>query len=208
MTITSSTQIDTIIFDLGAVLIDWNPEYLYRKIFDEEDQMRYFLKNICTSAWNAEQDAGRSWAEAVALLIEQHPQHKAEIKAYWKRWPEMLNGPIQGSVNILKQLQQKKSHRLLALTNWSAETWHHAWDQYDFLRIFEGILVSGKEQIKKPDPRIYQLLVDRYKLVPEKALFIDDSPANVKSAREFGLHAIHFTAPEKLKQELQKAEII
>jgi 2-haloacid dehalogenase len=208
MTISANTQIDTIIFDLGAVLIDWNPEYLYRQLFEDETEMRHFLDHICTPAWNAEQDAGRSWEEAIQLLIPKHPEYEAQIRAYWERWPEMLNGPIEGSVEILKTLQAQGKHRLLALTNWSAETWPYAWEQYDFLQIFEGILVSGEEKLKKPDPRIYQLITDRYKIQPERSVFIDDSPANVNSAREFGIHAIHFTAPENLRTVLEQAKLI
>lgn len=208
MTISTNTQIDTIIFDLGAVLIDWNPEYLYRKIFDNEEDMHHFLQHICTQSWNAEQDAGRSWAEATDLLVNRHPEYEAEIRAFRDRWPEMLKGPIDGSVDILKELKERGTHRLLALTNWSAETWPVAWEQYDFLQIFEGILVSGKEKLKKPDPAIYQLLTDRYNLRPERSIFIDDSIANVESARDFGIHALHFTSPEALRAELEKAKII
>lgn len=208
MTISTNTKIDTIIFDLGAVLIDWNPEYLYRKIFDNEEDMQYFLQHICTQSWNAEQDAGRSWAEATDLLVKRHPEYEAEIRAFRDRWPEMLKGPIDGSVDILKELKERGNHRLLALTNWSAETWPVAWDQYDFLQIFEGILVSGKEKLKKPDPAIYQLLTDRYRIRPERSVFIDDSVANVESAREFGIHAIHFTSPEALRTELENAKLI
>lgn len=204
----TNTQIDTIVFDLGAVLIDWNPEYLYRKIFDNEEDMQHFLEHICTPSWNAKQDAGRSWAEATDLLVNQHPEYEAEIRAFRDRWPEMLNGPIEGTVKILKELNERGTHRLLALTNWSAETWPIAWELYDFLQIFEGILVSGKENLKKPDPAIYQLLTDRYNIVPEKSIFIDDSLANVKSARDFGIHAIHFTSPEALRAELEKAKLI
>lgn len=208
MTISAATQIDTIIFDLGAVLIDWNPEYLYRQLFEDEAEMKHFLEHICTPGWNAEQDAGRSWEDAIQLLIPKYPEYEAHIRAYKARWPEMLKGPIEGSVDILKTLQKQGKHRLLALTNWSAETWPYAWDQYDFLQIFEGILVSGEEKLKKPDPRIYQLMTDRYGIEPEKAIFIDDSPANVASAREFGIHAIHFTSPADLRVTLEQAKLI
>lgn len=204
----TNTQIDTVIFDLGAVLIDWNPEYLYRKIFDDEASMQHFLENICTPSWNAQQDAGRTWAEATGLLIDKHPEYQQEIRAFRERWPEMLNGPIEGTVDILKTLQQQGRHRLLALTNWSAETWPYAWEQYDFLKIFEGILVSGEENMKKPDLAIYQLLADRYQVIPERSVFIDDSPANVKAANEFGIHAIHFTSPEALRDHLEQAGIL
>lgn len=208
MTIKSNTVIDTIIFDLGAVLIDWNPEFLYRKIFDDESEMRYFLKNICTPEWNAQQDAGRKWADAVDLLLPQHPEYENEIRAYWQRWPEMLNGPISGTVEILQEIKKQNKYRLLALTNWSEETWPYAWEQYHFLQWFEGILVSGKEHMKKPDPRIYHLLIERYGIEPERSLFIDDSRANVESAQAVGIQAVHFTSPEQLLVQLQEAAII
>lgn len=199
---TTETRIDTIVFDLGAVLIDWNPEHLYRKVFDEEADMRHFLTEICTPEWNAQQDAGRSWDEAVDLLVKQHPKFEREIKLFRDRWPEMLAGPIDGTVEILQRLNKKGTHRLLALTNWSAETWPYAVQRFDFLSIFEGILVSGEEKLKKPDPKIYQLLSDRYGLEPGKTIFIDDSRANVDGARRFGWQAIHFTDPDALQNSL------
>ena len=202
------TKIDTVIFDLGAVLIDWNPQYLYRKIFEQEADMHHFLQNICTPDWNAQQDAGRSWAEAVSTLSAQHPAYVSHIQAYWERWPEMLNGPIEGSVRILEQLKTQGKHRLLALTNWSAETWPFAWEQYDFLQLFEGILVSGKEALKKPDERIYRLLIERYALNPQSSLFIDDSRANVEAAGKMGIQIIHFTDPAQLEEELRMLGVI
>lgn len=205
---TPATTIDTVIFDLGAVLIDWDPRYLYRKLFDNESDMEHFLNHICNAEWNNQQDAGRSWAEATNLLIDQYPEHEAHITAYWKRWPEMLNGPIAGTVDILKKIEQQGKHRLLALTNWSAETWPYAWEQYDFLQIFEDILVSGKEKMKKPDPKIYQLLINRFNIVPERSIFIDDSMKNVVAAREQGIQAIHFTEPEALAAELLRLQVI
>lgn len=205
---TPSAAIDTVIFDLGAVLIDWDPRYLYRKLFDEESEMEHFLQNICTSEWNSQQDAGRSWAEATDLLIAQHPAYQDQITAFWQRWPEMLNGPIEGTVSILKRLEEQGNHRLVALTNWSAETWPFAWEQYDFLQIFEGILVSGQENMKKPDPMIYQLLLSRYDITPHRSVFIDDSINNVTAAREQGIQAIHFTGPKQLEQELVQLGVL
>ncbi|MCB0633382.1 MAG: HAD family phosphatase [Saprospiraceae bacterium] len=205
---TPSADIDTVIFDLGAVLIDWNPRYLYNKLFDEDHEMEYFLRNVCSPEWNNQQDAGRSWAEATDLLIAQHPDYRQQIRAYWERWPEMLNGPIQGTVSILKRIDAQKEHRLLALTNWSAETWPYAWEQFDFLQLFEAILVSGEEKVKKPDPRIYQLLIDKYDIVPERSIFIDDSLKNIVAAREQGILAIHFTDPEALERELERIGVL
>lgn len=208
MALLSETKIETIIFDLGAVLIDWNPAYLYRKIFSSEDDIQYFLTEICSPEWNAEQDGGRSWATATELLISRYPDYAKQIRAYWKRWPEMINGPITGSVEILREIHQQQQYRLLALTNWSAETWPYAWEQYQFLQLFEGIVVSGKEQMKKPDSRIYDLLGNRFQVPRESALFIDDSIDNVQSAREFGWQAIRFQSPRQLRTELEHTGVL
>jgi len=203
-----NNNIDTIIFDLGGVLIDWNPSYLYRKIFDKEEEIQHFLTHICTSDWNEQQDAGRPLQEGTDVLIAQHPEYEAEIRAFYGRWPEMLGGVIEGSLEILRQLHTQNKHRLYALTNWSHETFPIAEARYGFLQLFEGILVSGKEQLKKPDPKIYQLLLDRYQIVPEQSIFIDDNLRNVKAAQKLGIDAIHFQGPEQLKNTLSQKNIL
>lgn len=197
-------MIDTIIFDLGGVLIDWNPRHLYRKIFDDEAEMEYFLKDITTSDWNEEQDAGRPLAKATEILVDQHPKYKSEIEAFYGRWPEMLAGPIQGTVDIFKTLKDANTHRIYALTNWSAETFPVAQDRYDFLKWFEGILVSGEEKLKKPDHKIYHLILERYGIKAETAVFIDDNLRNIKASIECGLKGIHFESPEQLRTALME----
>jgi 2-haloacid dehalogenase len=196
------TSVDTVIFDLGGVLIDWNPKHLYRKIFDDEEKMNWFLSEITTPDWNEEQDAGRPVAVATEILVRQHPSYKKEIEAFYDRWPEMLGGPITGTVDIFKSLKEANTHRIYALTNWSAETFPVAQARYDFLEWFEGILVSGEEQLKKPDPRIYQLILDRYNITAENAVFIDDNLRNIKAAINCGIHGIHFESPGQLKNSL------
>ena len=203
-----TVNIETIIFDLGGVLIDWNPRHLFRKIFDDQKEMEHFRSEICTPDWNEQQDAGRSLAEATSILVEQFPEYSNQIKAFYGRWEEMLGGPIEDTVELLEQLKTRNNHRIYALTNWSAETFPIALERYDFLQLFEGILVSGEEKLKKPDPRIYQLILERYDINPEKALFIDDSLRNVKAAAEMGIHTIHFQSPEDLKAELLKMELL
>ncbi len=195
-------MIDTVIFDLGGVLIDWEPRRLFRKIFKDEKEMEFFLSNICTPAWNEQQDAGRPIAEATHQLIVKHPEYAQQIKAFYERWPEMLGGAIEGTVEILKELKAAKTHRLYALTNWSAETWPVALEQFEFLQLFEGILVSGVEKIKKPDPKIYNMILDRYDIVADKSVFIDDSLRNIKGGEACGIHGIHFQNPEQLNGEL------
>ncbi len=195
-------SIETIIWDLGNVLIKWNPKNLYRTIFDTEEKVDWFLSNICTSDWNEQQDAGRTWEEGTNLLIQQYPEYETQILAYWKRWKETLVGVISGSEKILRTLKAQNTHRLYALTNWSAETFPIARERYDFLQLFEGILVSGEEYLKKPDPKIYQLLLDRYQINPHTSIFIDDSERNVKGAQALGIHAIHFQHPGQLQRDL------
>lgn len=191
-------EITTIIFDFGGVLIDWNPRYLYQQIFDTESKMEYFLNNICTSDWNEEQDGGRTLADGTSLLVAQHPEWEQEIRAFYGRWEEMLGGAMEDSVAILRKLHIDKKYRLLGLTNWSAETFPVALRRFDFLQYFEGVLVSGAENLKKPDPKIYQLLLERYQVNPATAVFADDNLRNVKAARAAGIPSIHFQSAEQL----------
>src|SRR4051812_11728488 len=134
-------EIDTIIFDLGNVLIDWNPRYLYRKIFKTEEEVSWFLENICTSEWNDEQDAGRSFEDATKYLIDKHPDHELAIRAWYERWQETIGGSLHETVEILKHFKEQTNHRLYALTNWSAESFPWALSTFDFLHWFEGIVV-------------------------------------------------------------------
>jgi len=200
-------MINTIIFDLGAVLIDWNPHYLYRTIFDDEQEMKDFLANICTSDWNEEQDAGRPLHEGTELLVAQYPEHEANIRAFYSRWIEMLGEPFHGTVEILRQLKASGKYKLYALTNWSAETFPFAVARFDFLTWFDGVVVSGTEKIRKPAPEFYQLLLDRYQVDPAAALFIDDNYRNVLAAEKVGIKSIHFKSAEELSAELEKLGI-
>lgn len=197
-------MINTIIFDLGAVLIDWNPSYLYRKIFDDEAQMHHFLQNICTPAWNEEQDGGRSLKEATDYLINHYPEHEENIRAFYGRWEEMLGGPIAGTVEIFKALKESGRYRIYALTNWSEETFPIALERYDFLDWFDGVVVSGTEKDRKPFASFYQTLLDRYQVNPREALFIDDNLRNIHAAEQLGIHSIHFSSPEHLREKLQE----
>ncbi|AXY76634.1 HAD family phosphatase [Paraflavitalea soli] len=195
-------RIDTIVFDLGGVLVDWNPEYVYKTIFDKEEDMHWFFQNITTGDWNEEQDAGRSLAEGTALLVKQFPEHEANIRAFYGRWEEMLGGPIQETVDILHHLKYKTDYRLYALTNWSAETFPIALKRYDFLHWFEGIVVSGDEKTRKPFLPIYQTLLSRFNIDPATAVYTDDNVRNLHPAQELGLHTIHFQSPEQFKKDL------
>ena len=200
-------MIKTIIFDLGGVLIDWNPRYLYRKIFSTEEEITWFLENICTPEWNEQQDAGRSFEEATQELLSQFPEHEHAIKAWYGRWQETIQGSIHGTVEILQSLRHAKQHRLYALTNWSAETFPWAQEKFEFLNWFEGVVVSGIEKTRKPFPDFYHILLNRYAIVPGEALFIDDNLKNIETARTLGIDGIHFQGPELLAKELSKRGI-
>jgi 2-haloacid dehalogenase len=196
--------IRNVVFDLGGVLIEWDPRRLYRTIFDDEEAMDRFLTEVCTQEWNAEQDAGRPWDDAVATLTQQFPEFSAEIAAYRDRWTEMLGGPIQPTVQILAALRDAGT-RLFALSNWSKDTFAVArrMPEYAFLDWFEGIVISGEERLCKPDPRIFRALLDRYRLRPGETLFIDDSSENVAAARNLGLAGVRFADASTLADALR-----
>ena len=200
------SKIKNIIFDFGGVLIDWNPAYLYRKEFKSESDMNWFLENICTPEWNIQQDAGRSLAEATEILQKEHPQHKEMIELYYGRWDEMLGGTIEDNVRVLDLLKEK--YPLYGLTNWSAETIPIAYSRYDFFNYLEGIVVSGDEKLIKPDPKLYQVLLDRYKLKANESLFIDDNFHNIETAREMGFHTIHFTDNMDLEKGVKEMGLL
>jgi len=196
---TSAPQ--TVIFDLGAVLIDWDPRHMYRKLIGDEATMEEFLAEIATLRWNSYHDAGRSWDDGVAMLSAVYPEYAELIASYRDRWDEMLNGPIDGSVEILAELKEQ-GREVHALTNWSAETFPIARERFEFLNWFGHIVVSGDEKVKKPDPRIYHILLDRIDREASDCVFIDDSLANVRAAVDLGMVAIHFTGPQQLREEL------
>lgn len=196
--------IDTVVFDLGGVLIDWDPRHLYRTIFtgaDAEAEMERFLGEVCTPEWNAEQDRGRTLAEATAILVKKHPEQVELIEAYYGRWDEMLGHPIEGTVRIAEALK-RGGLRLIALSNWSAETFPRARHRMTFLDDFDGVLISGAVGLIKPDRAIFDLVAQRHDVEPSHAVFIDDSPKNVSAATEAGFDAIAFESPEQLRQEL------
>ncbi len=194
----------TVIFDLGGVLIDWNPDYVYKTIFENAEDMKWFYENICTSDWNEEQDAGRSLKDATEHLITQFPDHEANIRAFYDRWEEMLGGPIEGTVEVFRELKEREDLKFYALTNWSAETFPIALERYDFLHWFDGRLVSGEEKTRKPFIDIYEKLIRKFNIDPQDAVYIDDNMRNLHPARELGMHIIHFQSPEQLKEALNE----
>jgi len=190
------------IFDLGGVLLDWSPRHLYRKLFNgDEAAMEQFLATVCTTEWNERQDAGRTFAEGVEELLPQHADKLELIEAFGKRFAEMIPGAIEGSVSVLAELKQA-GVPIYAITNWSAETFPPQRERFEFLSWFRGIVVSGMEGVIKPDPRIFRLLCERYAVVPESAVFVDDVAKNAVAASALGIHGIHFRSPEQLRSEL------
>ncbi len=196
-------MIKHIVFDLGGVLIDWDPRYLYRKIFDTEDEVNHFLTQICDMEWNELQDAGRNIEQGMEERIQKYPHYEKEILAYYNRWPEMLGGPVQEVVDILGLIAQNGEHNLFGITNWSHQTFPIARKYYSFLSVFQDIVISGVEKVKKPDPRIYHILLSRQQLNAIECLFIDDNIRNVRGAREVGMKAIQFISPNQLKLDLK-----
>jgi 2-haloacid dehalogenase len=200
--------INTIIFDLGNVLIDWNPKYVFDKRFEDEEKKKYFFENICTMEWNEMQDAGRPIKEATEELVTKHPEWKEHIEAYYKEWKDMLGGPLHDTVEIFRQLKQSGRFKLYALTNWSAELFPTALEMYEFLHWFDGRVVSGEEKMRKPDPKFYQILLKRFNVQAAEALFIDDNFRNIEAARKIGINSIHFTSARELKEELIKSQLL
>jgi 2-haloacid dehalogenase len=194
-------SISTVVFDLGGVLIDWNPRYLYRQLIPDAAKMEQFLAEVCSPAWNATLDAGRPFGEAIAELVEKHPDQVELIEAYRSRWPEMLGGCNADTLELVRRLRAA-GIRTLALSNWAVDTFEATRRRFPFLDEFDGILLSGEVGVSKPDEAIFREFVDRFALTPHTTVFIDDSAANVTTARSLGIVALHFESAAKLETDL------
>lgn len=195
-------KIKNIIFDFGGVLMDWNPRYFFKDYFNDDDKMEYFLENIAQDEWNIEQDRGRSLSEGTEIQIKKFPEWEKEIRAYYDNWTVMLKSDIPQNVDVLRKLKNT-DYQLFGLTNWSAETFPYALENYDFFQIFDGkIVVSGTEKLIKPDPAIWHILLERYHIQAGESVFIDDNPKNIEMARSLGFATIHVTPDTNLEQEL------
>jgi 2-haloacid dehalogenase len=192
----------TVVFDVGNVLIRWDPQLLYRDLIPDEEKRRWFMANVCTAAWNIEQDRGRSWADGVALLVKSHPEWEREIRAYDDRWHDTVPGLVDDSVAVLAELKAK-GEKVYAITNFSREKWAECLIRFPFLTSFDGVVVSAHEQLVKPDPAIFHVLLQRYDLPPAGCIFIDDSARNIESARGVGMQAVHFVEPIDLRATLR-----
>ncbi len=196
-------MIDTIVFDLGGVLIDWNPMYVYKDYFPTLEDEKYFFEKVATFEWNEEQDAGKSLAEATEERIRLFPEWEQPLRDFYGRWEEMLKGSIQDTVEIFRALKEKQIYRFYALSNWSAENFHVALDRFEFLHWFDGRLISGEEKMAKPNPAFFKLLETRYDVLPQRAVYIDDNFRNYKAAEGLGFRAIHFRSPDQLRGALE-----
>ena len=202
------TEIKNVIFDLGGVLIDWNPEYVYLDVFNgDREKMKWFFDEICTMDWNENQDAGYPLQQATEERVKLFPEYEEWIRIYYSRWEEMLGNQIDGTVAILKQLIDNPNYKVVALTNWSAETFPVALERFDFLHWFEGIVVSGTEKMRKPFNEIYELTINRFNIEASQSLFIDDNARNIEAAKKIGINTIRFNNPTQLKSELKSLNI-
>ncbi|MGD2133898.1 MAG: HAD family phosphatase [Maricaulaceae bacterium] len=186
-----------VLFDLGRVLVDWDPRYLYRKLFDDETAMERFLAEVCTTEWHALHDAGAPMAETAPPLIAAHPHLEEPIRAWQARWDEMFAGPVHGTVEILKRLHAG-GRPLYALSNLPAEKRAHIEQTFDFMSLFADVVVSGEEGVRKPDRAIYEIAQARVGAPPDEIVFIDDMEVNVEAGAKFGFDAILYEGPAEL----------
>lgn len=203
-----TSQIKAVVFDFGGVLIGWDPRNLYTRYFPEEPQaMEDFLAEISFMDWNAQQDKGRPFAEAVASLAKQFPQHANLINAYQENWRESITGIIEGTVELLRKLKET-GISLYGLSNWSTETFGMVRHEFEFFNLFDEILLSGEVKLIKPEPEIFELFLSRIDKPASECLFIDDSEPNIITARKLGFDTVHFISPEHLKKELEARRLL
>ncbi len=202
-----NSSIKAIVFDFGGVLLKWDPHKLYRRFFDQPGQIDQFLAEINFSSWNAEQDRGRPFAEGVAVLSSQFPQYAHLIRAYYEHWEDSIVGPIPGTVDILNELKQA-GYSLYGLSNWSIETYPRIQCKYDFFSVFDGTILSGNVKLIKPDPAIFNLTLKKINRTATECLLIDDSEANINTAKQIGFVTILFKSPEQLRTELHRLNLL
>jgi len=191
------------LFDLGGIFFDWDPNYFFKDIFNKVEEREYFLTEVCNDAWNTQQDAGRTIKEAEAVLIPKFPQYEKQIKMYYKNHRNMIRGTFNSSIEILYKLK-KKNYECYVLSNWSAETFAGMTDDYPFLQLFNGLLISGEDKLMKPDAAIYELAISRFNLIPQETVFIDDKLENIEAAKKLNLKTIHLVDPNIIELEIDK----
>jgi 2-haloacid dehalogenase len=208
VTAISNGAIGAIVFDIGGVLLDWNPRYLYRRLMDDEAEMERFLGEVCTMQWHEANDLGVPFEVTCADLAAEHPDHAELIWAWGRRSEEMIGGPIDGTVAILRELKEDGNVGLFALTNMEATTYPLRRDRYEFLQWFEGTVVSSSEGVIKPDERIFQVLLQRYGLSAASTLMVDDNPRNIAAAAAIGMPTVLFESPEGLRRVLEQRGVL
>ena len=191
------------LFDLGGVFFDWDPNHFFKNVFDDDEERKYFLTEVCNDQWNFQQDAGRSIAEAESELIPKFPHYEKEIKMYYKNHRKMIRGIFEESIEVLRQLKDK-NNKCYVLSNWSAETFAGMTDDYPFLKLFDGLLISGEDKLMKPDSAIYELAINRFNLNPNETIFIDGKLENIQAAQNLKILTIHLTDPNKIEYEIDK----
>ena len=199
--------IDAIVFDIGGVLLDWNPRYLYRKVFEDEQEMERFLSGVCTLEWHDAHDRGNPVEVSCAELAAAHPRYAEQIYAWGRRSEEMVRGPIPETVELLRELKDA-GVRCYALTNMEVETYPQRVERFPFLHWFDGTVVSGFEGVAKPDVEIFELLLERFDLEPGSTLLIDDSPPNVRAALSVGMQAIEFRSATEIREALVEVRVL
>ena len=191
------------LFDLGGVFFDWDPNHFFKNIFPNNDEREYFLQQICNDEWNLKQDKGRLIKDAEKELISNHPDYEKEIKMYYKNHRKMIRGTFNSSIKVLAKLKEQ-NYECYVLSNWSAETFIGMVDDYPFLKLFDGLLISGEDKLMKPDSAIYELAITRFNLMPQKTVFIDDKLENIEAAKNLNLQTIHLVDTNKIELEIDK----
>ena len=191
------------LFDLGGVFFDWDPNYFFKDIFEKDDERKYFLTEVCNDEWNIQQDAGRTIKEAESVLIPKFPQYEEEIKMYYSNHRRMIKGTFTSSIKVLDKLK-KQNYECYVLSNWSAETFVGMTDDYPFLQLFDGLLISGEDKLMKPDAAIYELAISRFNLIAQEPIFIDDKLENIEAAKNLNLKTIHLVDPNRIELEIDK----
>jgi 2-haloacid dehalogenase len=207
MALSTRRSIEAVVFDIGGVLLDWDPRYLYRKLFDDEEEMNRFLQEVCTMEWHDAHDRGKPADVSCTELAAAHPDHEELIWAWTQRSEEMIAGPIPDTVELLRDLKAA-GVPCYALTNMEAETYPLRFERFPFLRWFDGTVVSCFEGVAKPDAEIFKRLLSRFELTPASTLLIDDSPRNVRAALALGMQAIEFRSAAAVRQSLEETGVL
>ncbi len=202
-----TSHIKAIIFDFGAVLVEWEPRHIFRNYFPDNAAIEAFLQEIDFKQWNVEQDKGRSFTEGIELLSQKFPQHTGIFHAFQERWGESIVGEIEGTVQLLHELKAK-GHPVYGLSNWSAETFPIARARYAFFELFDDMVISGEVKLVKPEPAIFEYCLQKIGRPAHECLFIDDSEPNIIAATKLGFDCVHFKSPQQLKEELHKRELL